>query len=51
MNSITDKINMVMTQPKKVIVLSKKLGSYNSPVKAIGHYNGVIKRKLGHYNC
>lgn len=51
MNSIEDKIAQVMTQPKKVVVMSKKVGSYNSPVRTVGNYNGLTKKKLGHYNC
>ena len=51
MNRVEDKIQQVMTQPKKTLVMSKKIGSYNSPVKMIGQYNGFTKKKLGHYNC
>lgn len=51
MNSVEEKIHQVITQPKKIVVMTKKLGGYNSPVKMIGHYNGYAKKRLGHYNC
>ena len=51
MNGVEHKIEQVMTQPKKTLVMSKKIGGYNSPVKSVGCYNSICKKKLGHYNC
>lgn len=50
MNSVQDKVFATISPQKKSLVLTKKLGVYNTPVKTLGHYNSPIKRKLGHYN-
>lgn len=51
MNSVEEKLYSSVMSPKKILVLSKKLGSYNTPGRMLGSYNGSTKKKLGHYNC